>query len=102
MAVTAALSPSIFASGDERSCRQIEDQTPIRLFVEAEIEVVERFLRVTKLRLFPPPLQQPLASASEFVRDQAGDEIDGCHRFDLSLVQTRLQHRGDTAESQLS
>jgi hypothetical protein len=41
-------------ASDERSGCQIEDQTTIHLF----IEVAERFLQITKLRLFSWPLFQ--------------------------------------------
>jgi len=43
----------------------------IHLFVEVEVEVVEGLLRVAELGLLFPPLQQALAAASQFVRDQA-------------------------------
>src|SRR5262249_50062606 len=52
----------IFVFGNELRCRKIKDQTAIHLFVEAEIEVVERDLRITKLCLLSAPLQQPIAA----------------------------------------
>src|SRR5882672_62633 len=92
----------VFVARDERGGRQIEDQTTIHLLIEVEVEVVERSLRITKLRLFSSPLKQPFAATSEFVGYQAGDEIDGRHRFHLGLVQTRLEHGSNAAEAQCS
>src|SRR5205823_9674919 len=45
----------IFSASDERGRRQIEDQAPVHLLVEVEIEIVECLLRIAKLRLFPAP-----------------------------------------------
>jgi hypothetical protein len=51
--------------------------------------------------LLGPSLQQAIAAASEFVRDQAGEEVDRGHGFGLSLAETGFEHGGDTAESEL-
>src|SRR6476660_7277547 len=91
----------IFAASDERGRRQIEDQAPVHLLVEVEIEVVERNLRIAKLRLFPAPFQQSVAATRQFIGYETGKEIDGGHRFRLGLLQARLQHRSDAAETQL-
>ena len=64
-------------ASDEGSGGQVEDQTAIHLLVEVEVEVVEGPLRVAKLGLLGPALQQTIAATSEFVRDQAGEEVDG-------------------------
>jgi len=87
----------VFVAGDEGRGRQIENQTAIHLGIEGEVEVVEVFLRIAKLSLLSPTFQQAIAASSEFVRDQAGDQIDGRHGFDLSLVQTQLEHSRDSA-----
>src|SRR5260370_37479626 len=92
----------VFVARDECSGSQIEDQTTIHLLIEVAVEVVARSLRITKLRLFSSPLKQPFAATSEFVGYQAGDEIDGRHRFRLGLVQTRLEHGSNAAEAQCS
>jgi hypothetical protein len=51
--------------------------------------------------LFPAPFQQSVAAASQFIGHQTGEEVDGGHRFGLGLLQARLQHRSDAAETQL-
>ena len=83
-------------------CGEIEDQASIHLLIEVEVEVVEGFLRITELRLFSSPFEQSLAATSEFVRYQAGEEVDGRHRLRLGLMQTRLEHGSDASEAQLS
>ena len=70
---------------NEASRSQIEDQRAIELLVEAKVEVVQGFLRVAELGLFLASLQQSITPAREFIGDQAGDQIDGCHRLGLSL-----------------
>ena len=92
----------VFVASDERGCRQIENQASIHLFVEVEVEVVEGSLRITELRLFSSPLEKSVGSAHEFVRYQTGEEVDGCHRLRLGLVETRLEYGSNAAEAQLS
>jgi len=64
---------------------QVEDQTAIHLLVEVEVEVVEAPLWVAKLGLRGPSLQQAIAAMSEFVRDQAGEEVDRGDGFGLEI-----------------
>jgi hypothetical protein len=45
----------------------IAEPSPIHLLVEVEIEVVEPNLRITKLRLFPAPFQQSVATTNHFI-----------------------------------
>ena len=59
----------------------------------------EGFLRITELRLFSSSLEKSIAATSEFVRYQAGQEVDGCHRFRLGLVQTGFEHGSDAAQA---
>ncbi len=84
--------------GDEGSGRQIEGQAAIHLLVEGKVEVLERLLGVAKLCLFLTTLQQSVAATSEFVGDQAGDQVDGCHRFHLGLMETSLDDGGHATE----
>jgi hypothetical protein len=65
----------IFMAGDESARGQVEDQAAIHLLVEVEVEVVERLLRITKLRLLTSPLQQTLTSFGQLVGDRAGEQI---------------------------
>jgi hypothetical protein len=52
--------------------------------------------------LFLSSLQQSLATTSEFVGDEAGEEIDRGHGFGLSLAQASFEHGGDTSQAKLS
>jgi len=78
---------------------EIEHQTAIHLAVEVEIEGIESLLRVSEFGLFFSSLQQSLATPSEFVGDEAGEEIDRGHGFGLSLAQASFEHGGDSAQS---
>src|SRR5713226_5474557 len=91
----------VFTPADEGTCSQVEDQTAIHFLVEVEIEIIQRLLRVAKLRLLATSLQQPFAATSQFIRYQTGDQIDRCHPFGLGLAQTGLQHGSYAAEPQL-
>jgi len=87
--------------GDEVGCRQVEDETAIHLLVEAEIEVIQRHLRIAKLGVLLSSLEQSVAAADQLVGDQARDQIDGSHTFGLSLMETCFQHGSHAAEPQL-
>src|SRR5882724_1370064 len=92
----------VFMAGDEGGGGQIEDQTAIHLLVEVEVKVVECLLGIAESRLLSPTLQQSITPASQFVGDQAGDEVDRGHGFDLGLVEAHLEHGSDSAQPQLS
>ncbi len=77
-------------SCDEGGGGQIEDQTSIQFLVEVKIEIVERLLWVAKLCLFSPPLQQPIASTSELIRNEAGDQIEGRQNGQPVEVETQI------------
>jgi hypothetical protein len=84
----------VFVASDEGAGRQVEDQAAIHLLIEGKVEVIEGLLGVAELGLLCPPLQQALATPSEFVGDQTGEQVDGGERFGLCLAQTGLQHGG--------
>jgi hypothetical protein len=52
-------------------------------------------------RLLAPAFEQSVAAAGEFIRHQAGDQIDRHHGFGLGLAQPSFQHSGHAAESEL-
>lgn len=59
----------VFMMGNEvRGC-EIEDKAAVHLFVEVEVEVVER-LQIAKACGFSSPFQQAVTAAREFVGDQ--------------------------------
>ena len=89
---------SVFVARDEGTGSQIEHQAAIHFSVEAEVEVIESFLNVSELGLFFSPLQQSFATTSEFVGDEAGEEVDRRHGFGLSLVKPGFEHGGDSAQ----
>jgi len=88
----------ILSTANKATRREVKDQAAIDLFVEVEIKVVERLMRVTEAGLLSPPLEKPVASPSQLVRDQAGDEINRRHGLGLSLTKARLEHRRHTTK----
>jgi hypothetical protein len=49
---------SVLAFADEATGSQIEDNAPVHLRIEGEVEAVERSLRVAKAGLLAPAFQQ--------------------------------------------
>jgi hypothetical protein len=91
-----------FPLGKERARGQVEDQAPIHLRIEGEVEVVQRLVRIAERGLFAPPVEQSLAAPRQLVGDQTRDQIDRRHGFGLGLTQSGFQHSGDAAEPELS
>src|SRR6266849_6264890 len=91
----------IFALAYEGSGVQVEDQTAIHFGIKSKVEVVERLIGVSKTSLLAPALQQAVRAARQFVRDQAGDQIDGRHRLGLRLAQAVFQYGGHAAQPEL-
>lgn len=73
----------------------------VHLGVEGEVEVVQRLVGIAEAGLFAASFQQTVGAAGEFVRDQAGEQIDGRHGFGLRLMQARFQHLGHAAQAEL-
>jgi hypothetical protein len=65
---------------------EIKHQTPIYFRVEVEVEAIESFVRVAKSGLLFSAFEQAIATAIQFVGDEAGEEVDGRHGFGLRLV----------------
>ena len=84
-------------SGDETGGGQVEDQTAIHLRVECKVEGVQGLLRIPEPGLFAPSFKQPSTAAVQFIRDQAGHQIDGGHGFGLRLSETGFQNLGVAA-----
>jgi hypothetical protein len=76
----------IISLGDEATGPQFKDKTAIHLRVEAEIESIERPVGVAEAGLLAPALQQSVAAARQFVRDETREQIDRRHRLGLRLV----------------
>jgi hypothetical protein len=64
-----------------------------------EVEIIKALVRVAELSLLVAPFQQPLAATVEFVGNQDGDQVDGCHGLRLNLEQTRFHYRGHAAQA---
>jgi hypothetical protein len=63
----------------------IEDQ-PAIIFLLKQVEVFQRGMRIAKVRFLAPTFQQPITATSQFIGNEARDQIDRRHRFGLSLM----------------
>src|SRR5205814_5517812 len=97
----AAKKQRVFMFGDEVGGGEVEDEAPVHLLVEVEVEVVECLLRIAKLPGVFAALQQTVTVTIQFIGDQAGDQIDRRHALGLSLMETCFQHGSDAAETKL-
>src|SRR5688572_3755401 len=93
---------SVLMLGDELGCGQIEDQTAIHLLIEVEVEIFERDLGIAKRGGLSPAVQQPAATARQFIGNQTGNQVNRRHALGLSSMETRFQHGGGAAETELS
>jgi hypothetical protein len=64
------------------------------------VEVIETLVGVAEAGLFAASLKQSIGTACQFVRNNASNEIDGCHPFGLGLAQSGFEHSGHAAEPQ--
>ena len=80
---------------------EVEDEAAVHLRVEGEVEIVERTIGIPEAGLLAPALQQAIGPAFQFVGDQAGDEVDGRHRFSLRLMDSGFEHGSHAAEAEL-
>jgi hypothetical protein len=88
---------------DEGPGGEVEDETPVHLLVEGEVDVVERLLGIAEPGLFGPAFEKTQSSAVEFVVDQAGDQIDRRrHAFGLGLMEPGFQSPSEAAQAELA
>src|ERR1700740_440107 len=97
---TGAEKERVFALADECARGQFENEASIGLRIEGEVEVIERAGGIAEASLFATAFQQAIGAAREFIRDQARDQVDGRHRFGLSLAQTGFEHWGHASPPQ--
>ncbi|MEO7436522.1 MAG: hypothetical protein ABI080_13675, partial [Candidatus Binatia bacterium] len=81
---------------------EVEDEGAIELAIEIEIESVERFGGIAKVRLRAAPGEQAILAADEFIGDEGGDEIERGLAFGLRLTEARLQGVGHAREAELT
>jgi hypothetical protein len=92
----------VFVLGDEVGGGEIEDEAAVHLLIEVEVEVIERFERIAKLRVFSAAFQQTIAPTIQFVGYETRDQIKRRHALALRLMQTGFQHSGHATKAKLS
>jgi hypothetical protein len=66
--------------------------------LKVKSKLSQRLVGIAKARLFAATLQQTVGAACQFIRYQAGDQVNGSHGFGLRLLQAGFEYRGHGAE----
>jgi hypothetical protein len=88
--------------GDEVACGEVEDEAPVELAVEIEVEGVEGLSDVAEAGAFHASVEEPVLAALQLVLDEGGDEVEGRPVVGLGLHDARLEGGGHARDSKLS
>ena len=67
------------------------DEGAIHLFVEVQVNGVERAIGLAEARLLEPSCDEAVLSADECIADQGRHQVDGGLLLGLGLAQARLE-----------
>jgi len=87
---------------DEAAGGQLVDQRPVHLFVEIEIDGIERAFRVTEARLLVPALEEPILPTQELVGHEHRDENDRRDLLGLGVAQARFEDGRHAGQAELA
>ncbi|WNZ62690.1 hypothetical protein QEG98_02360 [Myxococcus sp. MxC21-1] len=90
----------VLASLHEAAGGQLEDEAAIHLLVEVEVEAVERLSRVAEGALLEAALDEAVASASQLVVDEGGEEVERSELLGLRLEDASLDGLGHAGQAQ--
>ena len=62
--------------GDEATGRELEDDGPVHLFVEVEIEGIERLAGIAEAGVLDPTFEESILALQQLVLDEGGEEVD--------------------------
>src|SRR5204862_1412818 len=83
---------------DEARRGELVDEGAIHLLVEIEIKIVEGPIGIAKASQLVASLEETVLSPAEFVGDERGHEVDGCHLLGLRLPQPGLEGGGHAGQ----
>ena len=92
----------VFALRDEAAGGELEDEGPVELLVEVEIEGVEGLVGVAEAGVGPPAGEEPILAADELIADERRDEVERRQPFGLRLAEPGLQDVGHAGEAELA
>jgi hypothetical protein len=91
----------VFVLGHEMAGGKVEDEPAVHLFVEVEVESIERAIPVAKAGGPKAAIEQAVGSHSELVVDQAGDQVKVGEILGLGFSDPRLEGGRHAAEPEL-
>jgi hypothetical protein len=83
--------PRVLPLGDEAAGGELEDEGPVHLLVEVELEGVEGLAGVAEARVLDPAFQQPVLAREEFVLNEGREEVDRRQRLGLGLAEPAFE-----------
>ena len=92
----------VFPLGDEAAGGELEDEGPVHLRVEVEIEGVEGLAGIAKARLLEPALEEPILAFEQLVLDKSGEEVDRGELLGLGLEEPALEAGGHAGAAELA
>jgi hypothetical protein len=87
--------------GDEAAGGELEDEGPIHLLVEVEIEGVERLAGVAEAGVLDAALEQPVLPLQELVLDEGREEVDRDQLLRLGLEEPAFEAGGHARAAEL-
>jgi hypothetical protein len=88
--------------GDPVPGGQLEDQGPVHLLVEVEVEGVQPLADVAEAGEFEPAFEEPVLATDEFVLDEARDEVDRRQLLGLRFDEAGFEGGGDAGAPELA
>jgi hypothetical protein len=88
--------------GDEAAGGELEDEGPVHLLVEVELEGVEGLPGVAEAGVLDPALEQPVLALEQLVLDEGREKVDRGQRLGLGLEQTPFEPGGHAGAAELA
>jgi hypothetical protein len=88
--------------GDPAGGGELEDERPIHLLVEVEVERVEPLADVAEAGELDPAFEEAVLAAEQFVRHEPGEEIDRGQLLGLRFEQAGFEAGGDAGAAELA
>ena len=92
----------IFALRDEAARRELEDECPVHLLVEGEVERVEGARGIAEAGLRTAPFEESILAALQFIVDEHRQQIERRQPVGLRLSEAYVEDVGHAGESQLA
>jgi hypothetical protein len=92
----------VLVLGDEAAGGELEDEAAVHLLVEGEVEGVDGFVAVAKLRLFEAAGEEAIGAPGELVLDEQRQRVGERELVGLGLDEAGLERLRHAAEAELA